>query len=66
MSRNLMVLNGVASFVELSNTDLVYKPVDDSIDFNFIYENDWISILGDMDETEYITSMGWELRDDGR
>ena len=59
MSRNALILNGIISFVELADTDLVYAPAGEPPEFDFICEADWLSLVAGQSEAAYIASMGW-------
>lgn len=58
MSRNALILNGIISFVELADTDLVYAPAGEPPEFDFICEADWKNLLGEQPEVDYIKALG--------
>ena len=58
MTRNALILNGIISFVELADTDLVYEPAGEPPEFDLISEADWKNLLGDQKEADYIAALG--------
>lgn len=57
MSRDLLIINGVVSFIERGGNDLTIIPPDAS----FIAEADWKNLLGDQSEADYITALGLKV-----
>ena len=60
MSRDVLILGGVVSFIERGPKDVTYLPLSDPPDVSFISEADWALLVGS-DEAAYIAAMGWKL-----
>ncbi len=45
MSRDIFIINGIASVLQRSETDITYLPMDDSVDVSLISENDWSNLV---------------------
>lgn len=74
MSRDVLILGGVVSFIERGPNDVTYLPMIDPPDTNLICEADWVALIGEptvdeegnsletfeQREAAYIKSMGWE------
>ena len=58
MSRNALILNGIISFVELADTDLVYEPAGEPPQIDFICEAAWKNLCGDQKEPDNIAALG--------
>lgn len=75
MSRDVLILGGVVSFIERGPNDVTYLPMIDPPDTNLICEADWLALIGEADtdeegnplgtfaerEAAYIAEMGWTL-----
>lgn len=60
MTRDVLILNGIVSFIERGATDVTLLPMGDPPDASFISEADWLSLTKG-NEAAYITSMGWTV-----
>lgn len=66
MSRDILIINGIASVMQRSETDITYLPMDDSVDVSLISENDWSNLVESPgsdenfsdSEKEYLESIG--------
>lgn len=77
MSRDVLILGGVVSFIERGPNDVTYLPMIGPPDTNLICEADWLALVGEpavdeegnpvetfaQREAAYIESMGWTLAD---
>lgn len=54
MSRDVLILGDVVSFLERGEKDVTVIPPDAS----FIAEADWKNLLGDQKEADYIKALG--------
>jgi hypothetical protein len=66
MSRDILIIGGIASVMHRSPTDTTYLPVDDSVDVSVISEEDWHNLVGtpgkedsfNTSEQSYLISLG--------
>lgn len=75
MTRDVLILGGVVSFIERGPNDVTYLPMIDPPDTNLICEEDWLALIGEPNvdeegnptetfsqrEAAYIAEMGWTL-----
>jgi len=75
MTRDVLILGGVVSFIERCPNDVTYLPKIDPPDTNLICEADWLALIGEPNvdedgnpletfaerEAAYIAEMGWTL-----
>ena len=66
MSRDVLIIGGIASVMHRSPTDITYLPIDDSVDVSVISEEDWHNLVGtpgkeytfNSSEQAYLSSLG--------
>lgn len=66
MSRDVLIIGGIASVMHRSPADITYLPVDDSVDVSVISEEDWHNLVGtpgkedtfNLSEQSYLISLG--------
>ncbi len=45
MGRDVLIINGKASIIRRSSTDVTYLPIDESVDVSLISEYDWLKLV---------------------
>lgn len=64
MSRDVLIIGDVVSFIERPANCATAGLDDNSPERSLITEKDWLALCGKMTEEEFIKSKGWKLNED--